>query len=88
MKNNENVDDEEDFSIDSQVVGFPVSKNLLEMTSIFSNTLESIDFTDDAQGKKKLVLRISMAHSICTCIQKLREKTSNRVNSTSYLTRE
>ena len=48
MKNNENVDDEEDFSIDSQVVGFPVSKNLLEMASIFSNTLESIDFTDDA----------------------------------------
>ena len=28
--------------------GYPVSKNLLEMTSIFVNTLESMEFTDDA----------------------------------------
>ena len=62
--------------------GYPVSKNLQEMTSIFVNTLESIEFTDDAQGKKKFTLRISMAHSICKCIQKLREMSSNRVSST------
>lgn len=64
-----------------------MSKNLLEMTSIFVNTLESIEFTDDAQGRKKFSLRISMAHSICKCIGKLREMTSNRVSSTQYLSR-
>jgi hypothetical protein len=68
--------------------GYPVSKNLLEMTAIFTQTLENIEFTDDPQGKKKFTMRISMAHSICTCIQKLRETTSNRVSSTQYLTRE
>ena len=67
--------------------GYPVSKNLQEMTSIFVNTLESIEFTDDAQGKKKFIMRISMAHSICKCIAKLRETTSNRVSSTQYLSR-
>ena len=55
---------------------------------MFVNTLEQIDFTDDAQGKKKFTVRISMAHSICKCIQRLRETTSNRVSSTQYLSRE
>ena len=72
----------------SEDCGQPLSKNLQEMTTIFANILEHIEFTDDAQGKKKFVLRISMAHSICTCIQKLREMTSNRVSSTHYLSRE
>ena len=48
--------------------GYPVSHNLQEMTAILTTTLETVELTDDAQGKKKFILRMSMAHSICTCI--------------------
>lgn len=79
---------EDDSPVNTPSIGYPVSKNLQEMTAIFTNTLDSIEFTDDPQGKKKFILRISMAHSICTCIMKLRETTSNRVSSTQYLSRD
>ena len=49
--------------------GYPLSKSLTEMCHIFTNTLENFELTDDPQGTKKRILRISMAHSICTCIQ-------------------
>ena len=60
--------DQEESPLDASEGGYPASQNLLEMTSIFANTLEQTELTDDAQGKKKFALRISMAHSICTCI--------------------
>lgn len=58
-------------AIEQEIVepgGYPVSKSLSEMCSIFTNTLETVELTDDDQGKKKFILRMSMAHSICTCI--------------------
>ena len=60
--------DQEESPLDASEGGYPASQNLLEMTSIFVNTLEQTELTDDAQGKKKFALRISMAHSICTSI--------------------
>ena len=47
------------------------------MAQILTEVLEEIEFVDDSQGKKKLILRISMAQTICVYIRKLREMFGN-----------
>jgi hypothetical protein len=50
-----------------------VSSHLKELSHILVNTLESIQFDNDAEGKRKMTLKICLAHAICIAIKRLRD---------------
>jgi hypothetical protein len=37
------------------------------------NSLESIQFDNDAEGKRKMTLKICLAHATCIAVKRLRD---------------
>ena len=48
------------------------------------NILDNVEFMDDEHKRKKTVLRINMANSICMCLKELRARTNNMIDSRHY----
>jgi len=47
--------------------------------------LERFEFSEDSQGKKKSILRISLANAICKSLKNLRDATNGQLQAAQYL---